>query len=170
MAISDFPLSGSEYQSRGHLTALTQQVTAELRSLLAQRSRVMKRVAELRRVVCRLEELYGQEEVSSAPADSEPGLPRVEADPAKADPGFALHRACRIALMEIDGPASASGIYGRIVRRGSFQFSSAAPPLATITTALNEMVNQGNAEIVVSGDDPRWRWRPRSSGEAEAAG
>jgi hypothetical protein len=187
MAISDFPFpsSNSAAESRWeeqrllltaseesrnhtrlHLIALTQQAAGELRGLLVQRSGVMKRLSELRRVVRCLVELYGLEKVTPPASDSGP-LP-IAPDRTRLHPGPALQRACRIALMEIGAPASTGDIYDRIARRGSFQFGKTGCPLASIANALNSLVRKEEAVTIHDGACQCWQWRAHRNDQTES--
>jgi hypothetical protein len=67
--------------------------------------------------------------------------------PARAD----LERACRIALMEAQQPASIEVIYDRIVRRGSLQFFAYKSPFRALASALSALVRRGEARVLVHG-------------------
>jgi hypothetical protein len=73
------------------------------------------------------------------------GLPRR---PARAK----LERACRIALMEAEHPASVEAIYDRIVRRGSLQFSGYKRPLKVIASAMSSLVKRKEAVLFLQGN------------------
>jgi hypothetical protein len=62
----------------------------------------------------------------------------------------ALSRACRIALMEAESPASLDEIRSRIDRRGSFAFHNSEFANAAITRTLNVMRDSGEARCVTS--------------------
>lgn len=80
----------------------------------------------------------------------------------KRPPRIALERACRIALMEAEGPASVETIYDRIVRRGSLLFFGYKRPLRAIATAMSALVKRGEAALHPSTDDSRsWRMQGR---------
>jgi len=68
-----------------------------------------------------------------------------------------LERACRIALMEKEGPASVELIYDRIVRRGSLMFLSYKRPFRAITLALGALVKLGQASLLKTGRQRRWQ-------------
>jgi hypothetical protein len=69
-----------------------------------------------------------------------------------------LDRACRIALMEANGSASAEAIYDRIARRGSHDFASYKRPLRAILLVMSAMVNRGEASLVNDAGRRSWRW------------
>jgi hypothetical protein len=68
-----------------------------------------------------------------------------------------LRRACRIALMEADEPASAEEIYSRILRRESFTFNSSDGAIAAIARALEAMASDGETSILTDGLPHRWK-------------
>jgi hypothetical protein len=68
-----------------------------------------------------------------------------------------LERACRIALMETEGPASVEIIYERIVRRGSLMFLSYKRPFRAITLAMGALVKLGQASLQKTGRQRRWQ-------------
>ncbi|HMD15051.1 MAG TPA: hypothetical protein VKH18_00180 [Terriglobales bacterium] len=68
-----------------------------------------------------------------------------------------LERACRIALMEKEGPASVEIIYDRIVRRGSLMFLSYKRPFRAITLAMGALVKLGQASLLKTGRQRRWQ-------------
>jgi hypothetical protein len=60
--------------------------------------------------------------------------------------GEKLERACRIALMEMEEPASAEVIYDRIVKRGCLVFADYKRPFRAITLAMTSLVRRGEAD------------------------
>jgi hypothetical protein len=69
-----------------------------------------------------------------------------------------LERACRIALMEANQPASVEAIYARIERRGSITFAGYKRPFRAITLAMNALTKQGEASLLQESGSRRWRW------------
>jgi len=69
-----------------------------------------------------------------------------------------IERACRIALMEASEPASVQMVYDRIIKRGSIAFTGHKRPLRTIESALNHLVEAGEAALVNEASNRRWRW------------
>ena len=69
-----------------------------------------------------------------------------------------LERACRIALMEANQPASVEAIYDRIERRGSITFAGYKRPFRAIALAMNALVKQGEASLLQESGSRRWRW------------
>jgi len=66
-----------------------------------------------------------------------------------------LERACRIALLESDGPLSVESLYDRVERRGSITFSGYRRPFRAIVLAMNALVKRGEASLL--GEGRRWR-------------
>jgi len=60
--------------------------------------------------------------------------------------GEKLERACRIALMEMEEPASVEVIYDRIVKRGCLAFAGYKRPFRAITLAMTSLVRRGEAD------------------------
>jgi hypothetical protein len=79
----------------------------------------------------------------------------------KRPPRTALERACRIALMEADGPASPETIYDRIVRRGSLPFFGYKRPLRAIASAMSALVKRGEASLHADDESSCWKVRSR---------
>ncbi len=79
----------------------------------------------------------------------------------KRPPRTALERACRIALMEADGPASPETIYDRIVRRGSLPFFGYKRPLRAIASAMSALVKRGEASLHSSDESNCWKVQSR---------
>jgi hypothetical protein len=69
-----------------------------------------------------------------------------------------LERACRIALMETNEPASAEKVYDRIHKRGSLTFAGYKRPFRAIALAMNALVKQGEASLFKEEGSRRWRW------------
>jgi hypothetical protein len=103
------------------------------------------------------------QEVESSGRSYESGVPRGDFGaggdvcPAK------LERACRIALLESEKPATAGQIYDRITRRGSYQLSRYKHPLVRLIAALDMLVKEGEALTVVDGDCRCWQWRAQQT-------
>ena len=55
----------------------------------------------------------------------------------------ALWRACKIALLEVEGDATATEIHARIMRRGSYVFAIGEDPIAAIMNTLSVMYESG---------------------------
>jgi len=73
-----------------------------------------------------------------------------------------LERACRIALMETEQPASVESIYDRIVRRDSLQFFGYKRPFQVIASAMSTLVKRGEAIVLIQKSArSRGAWRQR---------
>lgn len=75
-----------------------------------------------------------------------------------------LERACRIALLESDLPATGTDIYDRITRRRSYQMNRYKHPLAQVIATLCVLVERGEIETLVKGDVRYWRWNRETEG------
>jgi hypothetical protein len=163
--------------------------TAELNILLLRCADLTKEVARIRKLVTRLAQdadslrpgsRSGKERGSARPQSSPDPCPRPaarstlrrspttgrSARPVRSE----LARACRIAMMEMNEPASAETIYDRIGRRGSFTFAGYKRPLRAIGLAMGAMVKRGEASLLEKGGRPRWRWEAdRGLSEAPAS-
>jgi len=87
-----------------------------------------------------------------------------------------LERACRIALLEVEGPVSVEAIYDRIVRRGSLMFSGYKRPFLAISSAMSTLVRRGEAmlggtreQMVVPGRPYQRLWYRSNRGESRSA-
>jgi len=69
----------------------------------------------------------------------------------------ALMRACRIALMEAGGTASADEIRARILRRGSFRFADSGLADTAIIQTLNVMTDGGEVRRLEAGSQSMWQ-------------
>lgn len=67
-----------------------------------------------------------------------------------------LRRACRIALIETEH-ATAEEILKRICSRGSMSFPDSEDGLAVVTAELNQMLNDGEADVVESETARCWK-------------
>jgi hypothetical protein len=68
-----------------------------------------------------------------------------------------LERACRIALMETEGPAAVEMIYDRILRRGSLMFWGYKRPFRAIALAMGALVKMGEASLLKTERQRRWQ-------------
>jgi hypothetical protein len=64
-------------------------------------------------------------------------------------PRVRLERACRIALMEGEGPVSAEAIYERVLRRGSLGFLGYKRPFSVIAAAMSALCKEGEARMEI---------------------
>lgn len=75
-----------------------------------------------------------------------------------------LHRACRIAFLELGGAATPDALHSAIARRGSFSFAEInETPLIAIARTLAAMAKSGEATCNNNGSQPRWTHHPKSS-------
>lgn len=74
-----------------------------------------------------------------------------------------LERACRIALMEANEPASIEAIYDRIETRGSIAIAGYKRPFRAIVLAMNVLVERGDASLSIEAGSRRWRWETQQS-------
>jgi hypothetical protein len=81
-----------------------------------------------------------------------------------------LARACRIALMETNEPASVEAIYDRIKRRGSFTFARYKRPVRSIALAMSAMVRSGEVSVSNDAGGRRWRWGTERMGDKPGSG
>jgi hypothetical protein len=58
-----------------------------------------------------------------------------------------LERACRIALMEGEGPVSVEVIYERVLRRGSLTFYAYKRPFRAITVVMTGLTRRGEVAL-----------------------
>ncbi|MEP6644104.1 MAG: hypothetical protein ABJA69_06385 [Acidobacteriaceae bacterium] len=78
-----------------------------------------------------------------------------------------LERACRIALLESEQPATAGEVYDRIVRRQSYRLSPFKRPLVALAAALDGLVEAREVELCVRGNIRNWVWMGRRSEETK---
>ncbi|HZR55546.1 MAG TPA: hypothetical protein VFA74_01630 [Terriglobales bacterium] len=85
------------------------------------------------------------------------GLPDISEKNETPVSSFQLKRACRIALMESEGPVSTSELYKRILRRDSCDLSGYANPVAILTATLTSLALQGEAQLIRYGNSSYWQ-------------
>jgi hypothetical protein len=145
-------------------------VDTELHDLLARREELTSRIQNLHQVI------HGLREVVRLPGFVDPDLVTPESTHdceknARVDRGkssekryvLGLHhlrlaRACRIALMEVEGAASLEEIYSRIVRRDSFSLASFELAAPTLRRVLNAMTMTSDPDIRSVNDGLHQRW------------
>jgi hypothetical protein len=152
-------------------------VNAQARALLTRRAEINRRIRSLHRVVHGLRDLaashpYTAELAAPEHAALMPSTQRGNEESEIRDSNSshkstigrmrfglpsrsqhelaALSRACRIALMEAESPASLDEIRSRIDRRGSFAFHNSEFANAAIARTLNVMRDSGEARCVTS--------------------
>ena len=67
-----------------------------------------------------------------------------------------VKRACRIALMEVSGPAPLDELYTRIQHRGSCNFSGSSHPLLLLRRALVDLETEGEVQVITIGGKVCW--------------
>lgn len=80
-----------------------------------------------------------------------------------------LDRACRIALLESETPATAEEVYDRIIRRGSYHLNRYKYPLLQVLGTLNRLTETGHVENLAERDRRLWRWNGRFQDDAISA-
>jgi hypothetical protein len=148
----------------------------ELALLLKQRKAISKRVRVVKRTVEGLAALFGDEAPDirheniktphvKSPQRGQVGPPTITARlPVNSDAGKPkLERACRIALLESEKPATSGEIYDRITRRGSYHLSRYKHPLMRVIATLDLLVQQGEVRTLVDGDCRRWQWNSQET-------
>ena len=149
--------------------------SAELKRLLLQRVKLSNDIARMRKLFKRLtlsancyrpegkpllEERWSTRPSGSPEHDRSPiaasALRRAPANARNMRPRQSkLGRACRIALMETNEPASVETIYDRIERRGSVALAGKRP-FRAIVLAMNALVKQGEASLLDEANRRRW--------------
>ena len=160
------------------VSAVMELLRAELDGLLARREEIRERIHNLHQVIYGLQEI-GRLDTDDLRSESlQPASRRIINHPNSSGIAVdehatgelpscvrsntkyahpALRRACRIALLEGQAAASATEIYSRIVRRGSFLFDSLRLAHPLVAWALNIMTEEG--EIRCFKNVTPWRWQ-----------
>jgi len=175
---SDHPGEVGAASTSGPVHGLLAQLQTELLSLVMRREDLARRIRSAHQVT------RGLREISSAAAFTRPCA--EASSPARDDSVTALsaakhtlsgrsgrhlrpqmqnktdavnpslQRACRIALLEGEGPLSMEEICTRIVRRGSFLFANPAGANAALLRVLNAMAQCGEVHLIESARG--WSW------------
>jgi len=138
------------------LAETVRRVNAKAFELLKRRDEIDRRIHWLRQVMRGLRDLYfsrGYSDVHAAPVP-QAWLRQSAVCPQGDD---ALGRACRIALMESEAPASISEIRQRIARRGSYIFADVREAHITVRCALDAMASAGEIACISSETECRWQ-------------
>jgi len=149
----------------------------ELETLVKQRTAITMRVKAVKRTVKGLASLFGEEIVGElrleciesagqspkrlGAENSHEALPFHASDGELHKPK--LERACRIALLESEQPASAGQIYDRINRRRSYQLGRYKHPLVRVIATLDALVKEGEALTLIVGDCRCWQSNTRKT-------
>ncbi len=157
-----------------HAKLVMQVAVSELEALLKERTAITMKVKAVKLTVKGLASLFGQEVVGELPlkcadsgeghnaasTQSTPGAhPFLNCDSEMHKPKLA--RACRIALLESEQPASAGQIYDRINRRRSYQLRRYKNPLIRVIETLDMLVKDGEARTLFVDDCRCWQWNIR---------
>jgi hypothetical protein len=146
-----------------HVQEVVRAAHEELRQLMRQRADVMKRIGTVKQTIVGLANLFGDAVLS------EELLELVDRKSSGRQPGFT--KACRMVLMESDGPLGARDVCERIQQRVPPVLLRHKDPLASVTTVLNRLVEYGEARTVLRDNGRRaWEWvaDPANSGFAVA--
>ena len=152
--------------------------TAELNRLLLQQIKVGNEIARIRKLLKRLAynanshrpEVRSSVEMSPPEASNSPDHRRRRSTMRTRGRTSAnassirsmrskLERACRIALMESNEPASIETIYHRIQKRGSYTFVSYRHPFRAIELAMGAIMERGEASLLDETGRRAWCWK-----------
>jgi hypothetical protein len=134
-----------------HVQEVVRAAHEELKQLMRQRAEVVKRIGTVKQMIVGLANLFGDEVLS------EELLDLVDRKSGGRQPGFT--KACRMVLMEADGPLGAREVCEGIQRRTPPLLLRHKDPLASVTTVLNRLVGYGEARTVVRENGRRaWQW------------
>jgi hypothetical protein len=134
-----------------HVQEVVKTAHEELRQLMRQRADIMKRIGTLKQTISGLANLFGDEILC------EDLMELVDRKTGGRQPGFT--KACRLVLMEADGPLSVREVCDRIQDRLPAVLLRHKDPLASVTTVLNRLVEYGEAQSVVRPNGRRaWQW------------
>ena len=175
MSTHSVPVPGPQNSSVSEVVRL---VDTELHDLIARREELCSRIQNLHQVMYGLREVVKRNDFDDfhfefSEATDQPGAALLKFQRARgtvqstrrmrsrrrcemSEAGLRLRRACRIALMEGTGAASLEEIYSRIMRRGSFVFSSYEFATPALVQALQAMTVEG--EVCSLKDGPQQRW------------
>jgi len=134
-----------------HVQQVVRTAHEELRQLMRQRADIMKRIGTLKQTIAGLANLFGDEVLD------EDLLELVGRKSGGRQPGFT--KACRVALIEAEGPLTVREVCDRIQQRMPAVLLRHKDPLASVTTVLNRLVEYGEAQSVVGKNGRRaWQW------------
>ena len=123
----------------------------ELDRLLRQQASIKARIGTVKQTIVGLAALFGEDiltdDLREAVGKSGEGRKR------------GLTKACRLALMKADHALSVHEVCDRIYKKTPALLSTHKDPLASIATILNRLVNYGEAQRTVAGNNTRaWEW------------
>jgi hypothetical protein len=134
-----------------HVQEVLRAAQGELRELLRQRGDIMKRIGTVKQTILGLANMFGDGVLS------DDLLELVDRKNGGRQPGFT--KACRMVLMEAEGPLGAREVCEQIQRRLPPLLQRHKDPLASVTTVLNRLVEYGEARAVVRDNGRRaWEW------------
>jgi len=140
----------------GQIDDVLKEMQREFKSLILQRTAILRRIVTIRQTINGLASLVGEEMVDAELPEllHRNGSARVR--------GFT--RTCRLILMESTRPLSSQEVCQEIQRRNPALLSHHKDPLASVTTVLNRLSRYGEARIVHSEFGQRvWEWVTGSS-------
>jgi len=156
----------------------------ELETLVKQRTAITMKVKAVKRTVKGLASLFGEEivgELRLECIESATQSPRALGTQLPEALQFSgggsdselhkpkLERACRIALLESEQPASAGQIYDRINRRRSYHLGRYKHPLVRVIATLDALVKEGEALSLIIGDCRCWQSNTRKTDSTKAS-
>ena len=134
-----------------HLKEVLATAHKELKSLMHQRTEIMKRIGTIKQTIAGLANIFGDEILSPDL------LELVDRKSATRQPGFT--KVCRMVLMEAAVPLGAREVCEHIQRKTPPVLQRHKDPLASVTTVLNRLVEYGEARSVVRENGRRaWQW------------
>ena len=127
---------------------------SELEGLLRQRAELMRRIGTVRQTLAGLTSLFGCSGLSNA-------LHKSGDTGTLASQQTGLTNACRIVLLQADGPLRAHQVRDRLRFQG-LRLEKHRDPAATVTTILRRLGQYGEARSVPLPDGNRgWEWIPQ---------
>jgi hypothetical protein len=138
-------------RSDPHVQEVVRAAYEELHQLMRQRADVIKRIGTVKQIIVGLANMFGDEVLSEELREL------VDGKSCSRQPGFT--KACRMVLMESDGPLGAREVCERIQQRIPPVLLRHKDPLASVTTVLNRLADYGEARSVVRESGRRaWEW------------
>src|SRR6202140_3313167 len=123
-----------------HVQEVVRAAHEELKQLIRQRAEVMKRIGTVKQTIVGLANLFGDEVLNDEL------LELVDRKSGGRQPGFT--KACRMVLMEADRPLGAREVCEQIQRKVPPVLLRHKDPLASVTTVLNRLVEDGEGGAV----------------------
>jgi hypothetical protein len=123
----------------------------ELRTLMIQRTVIMKRIGSVKQTIAGLANLFGDDVLGDEL------LELIDRKPSGRQPGFT--KACRTVLLEAKRPLGAREVCEELERRAPVILARHKDPLASVTTVLNRLVDYGEARCLTNDRGRRvWEW------------